>query len=239
MFHVKHSASKELNNFKVKILDLIGENKTVSFRVESASIFAFVLSVFNFQKVVLSRDSDFDDILSSFGVFPKNVIGFPYLEQFNKNDYVVKSHHQEIFENASVMLSSNVEKIETCLVDERVLNLPSLYEKKSLNILVGHKGVSQEELVDFLIENKYEKVDAVSCPGEYVIRGGIIDIFSFGINFPFRLGFLSDTTQVMFFDHSSGDILRKQESVLIYPIAQTKKLTIKTDSCLRKISPEE
>ena len=227
MFHVKHSMNNKLNSFKLKILGLIKENKTVSFHVESTSIFAFVLSVFNFQKVVLSRDNDFDDILSSFGIFPKNVVGFPYLEQFNKNDYVVKSHHQEMFENASVMFSSNIEKIETCVVDERVLNIPSLYKKKSLNILVGHKGVSQEELVDFLIENKYEKVEAVSCPGEYVIRGGIIDIFSFGIDFPFRLGFLSDTTQVMFFDHSSGDILRKQNSVLIYPAAQTKKLTIK------------
>ena len=227
MFHVKHNASNELNKFKAKIFSLVKENKTVSFHVESTSIFAFVLSVLNFQKVVLSRDNDFDDILSSFGVFPKNVVGFPYLEQFNKNDYVVKSHHQEIFENASVMFSSNIDKIETCIVDERVMNTPSLYKKKSLNMLVGHKGASQEELVAFLRENNYEKVESVSCPGEYVIRGGIIDIFSYGIDFPFRLGFLSDTAQVMFFDHSSGDILRKQSSVLIYPAPQTKKLTIK------------
>ena len=121
--------NNKLNSFKLKILGLIKDNKTVSFHVESTSIFAFVLSVFNFQKVVLSRDNDFDDILSSFGVFPKNVVGFPYLEQFNKNDYVVKSHHQEMFENASVMFSSNIEKIETCVVDERVLNIPSLYKK--------------------------------------------------------------------------------------------------------------
>ncbi len=227
MFHVKHSINPELNNFKLKILALLKENKKVSFQVESPSIFSFVLSVFDFQKVVLSKGNDFDDILSSFGVFPKNVVGFPFLEQFNKEDYVVKSHHQEVFEKASVMFSSNISKIKTCIVDERVLNTPSLYKKKSLNILVGHQGVSLNTLLDFLIENKYKRVDAVSCPGEYVIRGGIIDIFSFGIAFPFRLGFLSDTTQVLFFDHSSGDILRKEKSVLIYPAPQTKKLTIK------------
>ena len=227
MFHVKHSINQELTSFKLKILTLLGKNKRVSFQVESTSIFSFVLSVFDFQKVVLSKNNDFDDIISSFGVFPKNVVGFPFLDQFSREEYVVKSHHQEMFENASVMFSSNVNKIKTCIVDERVLNIPSLYKKESLNILVGHKGVNQEALLVFLIENKYKRVDAVSCPGEYVIRGGIVDIFSFGIAFPFRLGFLSDTTQVLFFDHSSGDILRKEKSVLIYPGPQIKKLTIK------------
>ena len=224
---MKHSSKKGLFGFKENILSLLKQNNRVSFQVESTSIISFILSVFDFQKVILSKNNDFDDILSSFGVFPKNVVGFPYLKQFNRQDYVVKSHHQEMFENASVMFSSNIEEIKTCVVDERVLDVPSLYKKKSQNILVGHKGVDQETLVDFLIVNKYEKVDAVSCPGEYVIRGGIIDIFSFGIAFPFRLGFLSETTQVMFFDQSSGDILRKEKSVLIYPEPQKRKLSIK------------
>ena len=46
-----------------------------------------------------------------------------------------------------------------------------------------------EELFEKLYDRGFEKVDFVSSPGQFAIRGSIIDIFSFSLNDPYRLSF--------------------------------------------------
>ena len=57
-----------------------------------------------------------------------------------------------------------------------------------------HKGeaVSQDFLIDFLEENRFEWVDFVAQPGQYALRGGIIDVFSFANDTPYRIEFDGD-----------------------------------------------
>ena len=49
--------------------------------------------------------------------------------------------------------------------------------------------ISHDEIIRTLSERGFEKVDFVSAPGQYAIRGSIVDIFSFSENFPFRISF--------------------------------------------------
>ncbi len=62
------------------------------------------------------------------------------------------------------------------------------------NILEIKKGI--EYSVDFinelLIEYEFEKVDFVYEPGQFAVRGGIIDIFSFSNDIPYRIEFFGD-----------------------------------------------
>lgn len=59
----------------------------------------------------------------------------------------------------------------------------------SLITLSIGKEISFESLADKLSKNGFEKVDFVSAPGQYAMRGSLIDIFSFSNNLPYRISF--------------------------------------------------
>ena len=52
--------------------------------------------------------------------------------------------------------------------------------------------ISHDEIIKTLAGNGFEKVDFVSAPGQYAIRGSIVDIFSYSENYPFRISFWGD-----------------------------------------------
>lgn len=65
------------------------------------------------------------------------------------------------------------------------------------NIMEIKRGV--EYSIDFinelLIEHEFEKVDFVYEPGQFAVRGGIIDVFSFSNDEPFRVEFFGDEVE--------------------------------------------
>ncbi|MGC9342700.1 MAG: transcription-repair coupling factor [Bacteroidales bacterium] len=73
---------------------------------------------------------------------------------------------------------------------ERVLNRNQL-EKNSFEIRSGEK-LSREFLTELLVEYGFELVDFVYEPGQYAVRGSIMDIFSFSSTLPYRVDFFGD-----------------------------------------------
>lgn len=61
----------------------------------------------------------------------------------------------------------------------------------TLKITVGEK-VSIDFVRDVLLEYGFERVDFVFEPGQFAVRGGIVDIFSFSDNKPYRVDFFGD-----------------------------------------------
>ena len=61
-------------------------------------------------------------------------------------------------------------------------------ENSVLKIKVGQE-ISHDDIIRTLSSNGFEKVDFVSAPGQYAIRGSIVDIFSFSDNYPYRISF--------------------------------------------------
>ncbi|MBO7510371.1 MAG: hypothetical protein J6T35_04230, partial [Bacteroidales bacterium] len=49
--------------------------------------------------------------------------------------------------------------------------------------------ISFDELLMRLYDHGFEKVDFVSAPGQFAVRGSLIDIFSFSLNNPYRISF--------------------------------------------------
>ena len=68
---------------------------------------------------------------------------------------------------------------------EAVVNKEVL-EKSSVEIAKGQQ-LSVDFLLEFLEENGFQRADFVFEPGEFSWRGGIIDLFSFAHEFPFRI----------------------------------------------------
>ncbi len=90
--------------------------------------------------------------------------------------------------------------------------------KESLFRLRKGEERSHDEIRDKLFESGFERVDFVSEPGQFAIRGGIIDIFSYSHNFPYRLSFFGDEIEgISVFDCNTQLSKEKVEEVEIYP----------------------
>lgn len=78
-------------------------------------------------------------------------------------------------------------------ISEKVISNERL-KKNTFDLRLGEK-LDLEFLSDFLDENEFEREDFVFEPGQYAVRGGIIDIFSFSNDKPYRIELDGDTIE--------------------------------------------
>lgn len=75
-------------------------------------------------------------------------------------------------------------------VFEKVVSKVTL-EKNTLSLTIGDK-ISIDFINETLFEYQFKRVDFVAEPGEFSVRGGIIDVFSFSNDWPYRIEFFGD-----------------------------------------------
>ena len=66
-----------------------------------------------------------------------------------------------------------------------------LLAKNTFKLKVGEK-VNLDFLTDVLYDFEFENVDFVVEPGQFAIRGGLVDVFSFANDYPYRIEFFGD-----------------------------------------------
>ena len=109
-------------------------------------------------------------------------------------------------------------------IAERVINRQAL-EKNTLEIAAGSK-LSIDFINEFLIEYDFERVDFVYEPGQFSIRGGIVDIFSFSHDLPYRVEFFGDFIEsIRTFEIEDQLSVEEVKSITIVPNVQSKFLT--------------
>lgn len=74
---------------------------------------------------------------------------------------------------------------------EELIPLSSDIEDSVIDVRTGDE-ISHEKIIEILGSKGFEKVDFVSSPGQYAIRGSIVDIFSYSFNNPYRISFWGD-----------------------------------------------
>jgi transcription-repair coupling factor (superfamily II helicase) len=105
-------------------------------------------------------------------------------------------------------------------IQEKVITKKSL-ERNTLEIKLNER-LSTEFIQEFLIENKFERTDFVYEPGQFAIRGGIVDIYSFAHELPYRIEFYNDKIEsIRCFDPSTQLSEKNIGFVTIIPNIQT------------------
>ena len=90
-------------------------------------------------------------------------------------------------------------------------------KEQLLKLSVGDE-ISYDTIINTLFENGFERVDFVGEPGQFAVRGALIDIFSYSFNNPFRVSFFGDEIEsINIFDCNTQLSKDKVESVEIYP----------------------
>lgn len=98
---------------------------------------------------------------------------------------------------------------------EKVVSKAEL-DKNSLLLKKG-ESIAITELEKFLYDNRFERCDFVYEPGQFSVRGGIVDIFSFSEERPVRIDFFGDEIDsIRFFDVETqlSDELSDQISIV-------------------------
>ena len=93
--------------------------------------------------------------------------------------------------------------------------------KKSLIKLSVNQTISEKELIRGLCTLGYEKTYQVEAGGQFSVRGGIIDIFDFTEENPYRIELWGDDiTSIRSFDVQSQRSIERLESISIYPATE-------------------
>lgn len=99
---------------------------------------------------------------------------------------------------------------------EKVVNKKKL--KSSILKISEGDALSHEFVKETLQLYSFRRVDFVQEPGEYALRGSIIDLFSFSDSKPYRLDFFGDRIEsIKVFDIDTQRTLEEIKSVEIYP----------------------
>lgn len=97
------------------------------------------------------------------------------------------------------------------VVDPRIIN------KEKIEVQSG-ESVDIETMFELLIEYGFERVDFVYEPGQFSIRGGIVDIFSFGNEWPYRLEFFDEEVEsIRMFNPATQLSIRSISKIAIIP----------------------
>ena len=118
---------------------------------------------------------------------------------------------------------------------EKVVTKKEL-EKNTLKISVG-ENLSIDFVNEILFEYNFKRVDFVTEPGEFSVRGGILDVFSFSNDEPYRIEFFGDEIDsIRTFDVETQLSLEQLKKVFVIPNVENKLMEENRESFLKYIS---
>lgn len=207
-----------------------------------ALLVATVMSIRGGQHLLVLHDKEeafyFQSDLSNF--VKDSVVLFP-------SSYKKPYHYEEV-ENANILQRAEVlnkisEKENLIIItypealSEKVINKRSLVSN-TFSIKVGEQ-LDTEFITDLLYTYDFEKSDFVYEPGQFSVRGGIIDVFSYANEKPYRLElFGNDVETIREFDVETQLSTNELQKISLIPNVQTKLLKEERQSLLEFIPKE-
>ena len=145
-----------------------------------------------------------------------------------------RPYETDTLDSASVLMRSEVlGKIPDNHDFLAVVTYPeALAEKVTDRITVGRNTLriacgdrlSLDFMIEYLSETGFERVDFVIEPGQYAVRGGIVDVYSFSNDYPYRIEFFADEVEtIRSFDPASQLSVTRLVEVSIMPDLQSKE----------------
>ena len=99
---------------------------------------------------------------------------------------------------------------------EKVVD-PAIINKRKISISSG-ENVDVDTMIELMIEYGFERVDFVYDPGHFSVRGGIIDIFSYGNEWPYRVELFDEEVEsIRTFNPTTQLSIRSIQKISIIP----------------------
>ena len=192
------------------------------------------LLIFNDKEEAAYYLNDLEQLLGD-----KNVLFYP--GSYRRPYQIEETDNANVLLRSEVLNRINSRKKPAVIVTypaalfEKVVTKKEL-EKNTLKVAVG-ESLSLDFVNEVLFEYKFKRVDFVTEPGDFSVRGGIIDVFSFSNDEPYRIEFFGDEIDsIRTFDVETQLSKEKMKKVSIMPNVENKTFEENRESFLKYIS---
>ncbi|MGM1056015.1 MAG: transcription-repair coupling factor [Bacteroidota bacterium] len=222
------------NTANIHLKGLVGS--ALSFAVSDAFEEADVpfLLVFNDKEEAAYFLNDLEQLIGE-----KNVLFYP--GSYRRPYQMEETDNANVLLRAEVLNRINSRKKPAVIVTypdalfEKVVTRKEL-DRSTLKIAIGDL-LSIDFVNEVLFEYKFKRVDFVTEPGEFSVRGGIIDVFSFSNDEPYRIEFFGDEVDsIRSFDVETQLSTEKVKKISVMPNVENKKLDEIRESFLKYIA---
>ena len=235
----QHPCHRELVNPGTRKLCLTGLSGS------SCSLFtaSVISATHNAHLVILPEKEEaayfYSDLMNLLGdgsvfFFPSSYKRAVHYEQVDPGNIILRTHALDRIgsmqsrhdENAFIIVVTYPEGLSEKVITHRKL------QKNTLQLNRGEK-ISPGFIHEVLEEYKFRMVDFVFEPGQYSLRGSIVDIFSFSSPFPYRIDFFGDEVEsIRSFDIEDQLSRDHFESINIIPDIHDLSLSDASESLL-------
>jgi transcription-repair coupling factor (superfamily II helicase) len=178
--------------------------------------------------------NDLEQLLNS-----EDVLFYP--SSYRRPYQIEETDNANVLLRAEVLNRINSRKKPAIIVSyaeaifEKVVTRKEL-EKNTLKLSVEDK-FSIDFINETLFEYNFKRVDFVTEPGEFSVRGGIIDVFSFSNDNPYRIEFFgNEIDSIRSFDVETQLSIEKLKKISIIPNVENKLLQENRESFLDYIN---
>ncbi|MDP2423616.1 MAG: transcription-repair coupling factor [Bacteroidales bacterium] len=117
---------------------------------------------------------------------------------------------------------------------EKVISQTYL-KKHTFRLKIG-EPVDMDFVTDLLLEYNFERVDFVVEPGQFSIRGGLVDVYSYSNDHPYRIEFGTENVEsIRSFDPASQLSIDRLDHITLIPNVQDRQLYEKRGSIFKFI----
>ena len=221
---------------KIKVNGLIGS--ALSFEVYGLfkNAEAPFLLIFNDKEEAAYYLNDIENLLNK-----EDVLFYP--SSYKRPYQIEETDNANVLLRAEVLNRINAKKkpfitvTYTDAIFEKVVTRTDL--KKNTLKLAVNDILSLDTLNEKFFEYDFKRVDFVTEPGEFSVRGGIIDVFSFSNENPYRIEFFgNEIDSIRTFDVETQLSIENHKKITIIPNVEHKRLQENRESFLSYISPE-
>jgi len=219
---------------QIQITNLVGSSMSFviseTFKKDDKSY----LLIFNDKEEAAYHLNDLEQLLTQ-----KRVLFYP--GSYRRPYQIEETDNANVLMRSEVLNRINSRKKPTIIVSypealfEKVVTKKDL-ERNTLKLSVS-ESVSLDFVNEILFEYNFNRVDFVTEPGDFSVRGGIIDVFSFSNDEPFRIEFFGDEIDsIRTFDVETQLSKEKLRKASIMSNVENKTLQEKRESFLQYIA---
>ncbi|WP_341214971.1 transcription-repair coupling factor [uncultured Wocania sp.] len=219
---------------KIHVKGLVGS----SFSFVISSVFKQAekpfLIVFNDKEEAAHYLNDLEQLCNH-----KDVLFYP--GSYRRPYQIEETDNANVLLRAEVLNRINSQKKPAIIITypdalfEQVVTRKEL-ERHTLKVAVNDK-ISIDFVNEVLFEYQFKRVDFVTEPGEFSVRGGIVDVFSFSHDEPYRIEFFGDEVDsIRTFDVETQLSVEQVKKINIIPNVANKLIEEKRQSFLKYIA---
>ncbi len=192
------------------------------------------LIVFNDKEEAAHYLNDLEQLLSN-----KDVLFYP--GSYRRPYEIEETDNANVLLRAEVLNRINSQKKPAIIVTYPDALFEQVVTRKELERHTLKVGVNDKLSIDFvnevLFDYQFKRVDFVTEPGEFSVRGGIVDVFSFSHDEPYRIEFFGDEVDsIRTFDVETQLSIEQIKKINIIPNVANKLLQESRQSFLKYIA---